>query len=402
MSTTYPPLSEVRKRFKVDWYRCPVEPARLRDLTKKSDLKGFLQSIGHLALIVGLGTLTVVLFEQQRWVAAAISLWLHGTVYSFVPGLVTHELSHGTVFKTKWMNGLFLRIYSSIAWVSFHQYMRSHTFHHVYTLFPEGDREVELPADPTLRFFAYVRLFTFDWRGFPRVLWGTIVLAFTAKFRGHFKQEWSEAIFPDEDKKGRRAASHFALFTLLLHLAVLATSIITGIWSLSIVFSLGSFTAPWWKHFIGYTMHTGLRDNVADFRKCCRTIKLDPFSRFLYWNMNFHTEHHMYGAVPCYNLGKLSKEIAWDMPRPRTLRQAWREMFDTFERQKSDPSYQFDTPVPEHKEHTDGGDLGASLGNLAPELLQDTAPPLDDASLEGGANGSGAANPGRDRGKANQ
>ncbi len=376
---TYPPLSDVRKRLKIDWYRCPVDSEVLRRLTRKSNAKGLLQSIGHLALIVGLGALAVVLFERQQWVAAAIALWFHGLVFSFVPGLVTHELSHGTVFRTKWLNGLFLRIYSSLGWVSFHHYKRSHTYHHVYTLFPEGDREVELPADPTIRFFMYIRLFTFDWKTFARVLWGTVVLAVTGRFQGQFKAEWSEAIFPDEDAKGRRAARNFARFTLLLHLAVLATAIVTGIWSLPVVVSLGTFIAPWWKHFIGHTMHTGLRDNVADFRKCCRTIRLDPFSRFLYWNMNFHTEHHMYGAVPCYNLPRLSREIAWDMPKPRTIREAWREMLETFERQKTDPGYQFDTPVPGHEKHTDGGELGASLGNLAPELLQDTAPPLEDS-----------------------
>ena len=27
--------------------------------------------------------------------------------------------------------------------------------------------------------------------------------------------------------------------------------------------------------------------------------------RFWYWHMNFHIEHHMYAAVPCYNLEKL-------------------------------------------------------------------------------------------------
>ena len=32
-------------------------------------------------------------------------------------------------------------------------------------------------------------------------------------------------------------------------------------------------------------------------------------SQFFYWNMNYHVEHHMYAAVPYYNLPKLRKAI---------------------------------------------------------------------------------------------
>ena len=62
--------------------------------------------------------------------------------------------------------------------------------------------------------------------------------------------------------------------------------------------------------------------------------------------MNWHIEHHMYAGVPCYNLKKLYHEIADDMPQPRTIREAWHEMRETWQRQKTEPDYQFDTPLP--------------------------------------------------------
>lgn len=358
--------------MKISWYRCPIESARLKELTKKSNAKGFLQSVGHLALSAATGIITILLFERHEWAAFAVALWIHGTIYSFIPGLVTHELSHRTVFRTAWINDAFLRIYSLLGWVNFHHYRRSHTFHHMYTLFPEGDREVELPVNPTLRVLQLAGLFTFDFRIFANVVGGTIALAFAGRFRGFFKHEWSDAIFPEEDRKGRRTAVNWARLVLLFHAAVLAISAVTHVWMLVVVVSLGTFVAGWWKYFIGMTMHSGLRDNVADFRKCARTIKLDPFSRFLYWHMNFHAEHHMYGAVPCYNLGKLSREIAFDMPKPRSLLDAWREMRYVYTRQKSEPDYQWDTPVPGIPDAPDGdrfeeeGDssLRSSIGDL--------------------------------------
>ena len=48
---SYPPLAEVRERLKVGWYRCPSEPALLRQLMQRSDLQGWLQAGGHLLVV---------------------------------------------------------------------------------------------------------------------------------------------------------------------------------------------------------------------------------------------------------------------------------------------------------------------------------------------------------------
>ena len=71
-------------------------------------------------------------------------------------------------------------------------------------------------------------------------------------------------------------------------------------------------------------------------------MTLNPILEFLYWRMNWHVEHHMYVGVPCYNLKKLNEELAWDMPEPRTLVGAWKEMRETWRKQKVDPDYAFD------------------------------------------------------------
>jgi fatty acid desaturase len=100
-----------------------------------------------------------------------------------------------------------------------------------------------------------------------------------------------------------------------------------------------------------------------------RTITLDPFSQFLYWRMNWHLEHHMFAAIPCYNLKRLHRTVALDMPKPRTLLGAWKEMRQTWKRQQKDPAYQFDTPLPGRKEEKPkkADSLESSIGDLAPE-----------------------------------
>lgn len=62
--------------------------------------------------------------------------------------------------------------------------------------------------------------------------------------------------------------------------------------------------------------------------------------------MSWHLEHHMFAGVPCYNLKKLHKAVADDMPKVRTFFGAWKEMLEIKRRQQLDPNYEFDTPVP--------------------------------------------------------
>ena len=44
MAAEHEPMKEVRKNFKVSWYRCPVEQAKLKELTSRNDKQGLLQS----------------------------------------------------------------------------------------------------------------------------------------------------------------------------------------------------------------------------------------------------------------------------------------------------------------------------------------------------------------------
>ena len=88
--------------------------------------------------------------------------------------------------------------------------------------------------------------------------------------------------------------------------------------------------------------------------------------------MNWHIEHHMFAGVPCYNLKKLHKIVALDMPKPRTLFGAWLEMRKTWLKQLENPKYEFDTHVPSERKiiHTrDEEGLAGSIGELAPKEI---------------------------------
>ena len=61
------PLSEVRKKLRIQWYRCPIKKKVLRDLSLKSDYKGFIQAGGLLGLFICTGILSYYFFEQKMW-----------------------------------------------------------------------------------------------------------------------------------------------------------------------------------------------------------------------------------------------------------------------------------------------------------------------------------------------
>ena len=383
MSKEYERLSKIKKKLRISWYRCPIEKETLKNLTLRSDLKGLMQAGGHFALFLLTGIITYYFWFLGMWYSFLISLFLHGTVTSFLSGVAPHELGHGTVFRTRIYNKCFLYLFSCISWWDPYDYSVSHTYHHRYTMYPDADRENLLPLEPSLSPLLILQLFTINLFGkTDRVfskggLFSTIQLTYLSAIgkTGSTKipsQEWLQRLHEDQPSEHTKSI-HWSRYLLLFHGVILVISISTGQWVLSLIISIAPFTANWTSYFVGLTQHCGLLDNVNDFRKNTRTIYLNPILSFLYWHMNWHIEHHMFAGVPCYNLKKLHMAVKEDMPAPRTLLGAWKEMREVWCKQQDDTNYQFNTTVPNSSKTTtevSTDPLLSSIGDLAPKTLQ--------------------------------
>ena len=96
----------------------------------------------------------------------------------------------------------------------------------------------------------------------------------------------------------------------------------------------------WLMVFFGITQHGGLREDVLDHRFSTRTVMMNPLFRFLYLNMNYHVEHHMFPAVPYRSLPALHTEIADQLPEPSSSTwAAYREIFHAIGKQADDPDH---------------------------------------------------------------
>jgi len=240
-----------------------------------------------------------------------------------------------------------------LGWNNFKIYRFSHHYHHKYTLHLEGDREEVMPETPSLRALYMLQLFTFNvFGGYQSKGFIPTMKSFMRTMRGNLSSpmnSWGPELYEGFDRE-KQEAVRWARIVFAGHLALAAIFILNHQPILILLVSLGPFTANWWRYFVGICMHCGLKPNNSDFRKCVRTVTLDPFSEFLYWHMNWHLEHHMFALVPCYNLAATHAAAADDMPKPRTVISAWREMRETWKRQQTDPDYAYDTPVPERKD----------------------------------------------------
>jgi fatty acid desaturase len=331
------PSEPIKRR--IAWYKSPISREALAALHQRSDWKGLLQTLGHLGLLALTGVAAWYAAGRFPLPILLLILFLHGTIFAFLANAF-HELCHRTVFKTKILNTVFLHLVSWLSWSNPVWFWASHQEHHKYTLHPPDDLEVVLPQQLTLPSFlrsSFVNPWDFYYR-----LKMHLRLSF-----GKVQGRWEEIIFPASDVALRRRVFTWARIALIAHVLFVVVSLYFGLWLLPILVTLGPFYGGCLQYLCNNTQHSGLQDNVPDFRLCTRTFHVNPFVQFLYWHMNYHIDHHMYAAVPCYNLGKLHKLIESDLPHcPVGLLATWKEIIAILKQQKIDPQYQYMAQLP--------------------------------------------------------
>jgi fatty acid desaturase len=157
-----------------------------------------------------------------------------------------------------------------------------------------------------------------------------------------------QKVLPEENAQLRRRHRNWARVVLLGHLVLASVFIATGQWILILLVNLPIFYCGWLVVLCGMPQHIGLVPDSPDFRLCCRTFTCSPFVGFLYWNMQYHVEHHMFPAVPFYNLPALRKAIEHDLPpAPHGLWATWREIIPVLRKQRENPDYVFVPELPQ-------------------------------------------------------
>ena len=315
-----------------DWYQCPVPRATMRRLLQRRNGPAVRDTLLWFALIIGSGGATFLLWGSW-W--AALPYALYAVLYGSTSDSRWHEAGHGTAFRTDWMNNLLYEIASFMVMRESTYWRWSHTRHHSDTIIVGRDPEIAVPRPPDIK--AIIMGF-FNLKVYP-VYFGKILRHSLGRMAADEKTFIPESEFP---RIYRKARIHLAVY-----LGVVALSISTGSVLPLLLVGLPNFFGSWLASLYGMTQHAGLAENVLDHRLNCRTVHLCLIHRYLYWNMNYHVEHHMFPLVPYHALPALHEAVKDDMPAPySSLFAAWREIVPAILRQVKDPAYHVRRKLP--------------------------------------------------------
>ncbi len=315
-----------------EWYHSEVPRAVMKDLMKRSDGPALRDTALWFALLFG--SAAGAIYFWGTWVCVPF-FFVYGVIYGSSCDSRWHECGHGTAFRTGWMNDViynmasFMVIRNPVTW------RWSHARHHTDTYIVGRDAEISWMRPPKLLRPA---LAFFDVLGTVQSLQ---ILARNAAGR----------LSPNERDYIPQSEWPKVVLVARIHMAIYAATILAALAMRSflplMLIGLPRIYGSWHMVLCGILQHAGLADNVLDHRLNSRTVYMNPVSRYLYWNMNYHVEHHMFPMVPYHALPRLHALIKDDLPPPNpSILDAYREVLASLRRQKTDPEYAYRKELP--------------------------------------------------------
>ena len=307
------------------WYACPVPRKALKELMRRKDGPAVRDTLVWFAGLAVSGALGCHFWGSP---AAVPFFAVYGVLYGSASDSRWHECGHGTAFKTRWLNDFVYHVACFMILREPTIWRWSHTRHHTDTIIVGRDPEIVAMRPPDLLALA---LNVFALKSGAKAFQHLFMHA-----AGRLSAD--EATFVPEMDRGKVhlvARLYLALFALAIGACFYAGSILPAM-----LVGLPTFYGAWLSVYFGVTQHVGLAEDVLDHRLNSRTIHMNPIFRFVYWNMNYHVEHHMFPMVPYHALPKLHEAIKQDCPPayPGTLA-AYREILPAIVRQLRDPTY---------------------------------------------------------------
>jgi MocE subfamily Rieske [2Fe-2S] domain protein len=336
-----------------DWYTPPISKGELRKLLERRNGPAVRDTALLAALLLAAGCATVALWGAW-W--AVIPYLVYAVLYGTSSDSRWHECGHGTAFKTDWMNTVVYEIASCMVMRESVVWRWSHNRHHSDTIIVGRDPEIQVPRPANLRALV---LSIFNVGGY-RTYFPSLVRHALGRIAAAERTFIPPSEFP---KVYRNARIIVALYGVAIAVAIAWRS-----WAPIFLFVLPQFFGTWLMIVHNTLQHAGLAENVLDHRLNCRTVYMNRISRFIYWNMNYHLEHHLFPPVPYHALPKLHAAIKADCPPPYpSILSGWRELLPAILRQAKDPDYYVRRPLPPPRAATaEGAPPGADSSRLLP------------------------------------
>lgn len=313
------------------WWEPRIDRAVLKGLMKRSDAPG----LGFLAVWAVLLVAAGVALHFARgsyWIVPAVVAYGLVLGFAYAP---SHECAHGTAFRTRWLNEAVLWM-SSFIWGESPTHRRfAHSHHHTNTWHWKVDAQMGYTNPVTFRtwFGDVIGLLEF----WPRAK--LMVRHASGRITDRERVYLPEAQVPVVVREARLLMAGY--------LGLIAWALIGQTWVPMLYFFIPRFAGAFGVYSFITTQHMAMAQDVYDHRVCTRSMSNAWLSRVLYWNMNYHIEHHVYPSVPFHALPALNDAIRDQLPAPSPgLLAAHAEIVRTILAQRRDPTAIAAHPLP--------------------------------------------------------
>jgi fatty acid desaturase len=332
-STTLDAEGDLGAAVSAVWYACPVDRKTLKGLIRRSDGPALRFFALWLGLLVLAGVIAFLTWGSWWGVPA---FFVYGVLYA-VADHRHHELSHGTAFRTRWLNEMFFHLCAFMTLREGFYYRWSHSRHHTHTLLVGKDPEIAAPRPPNVMAQFLDFFFLHD---------GLVQLRrLLRNATGNLTEDGKHFVPDGYDGPVVWASRVYLGIILLIILSCCLTHSILP----AMFIVLPRFYGGFFCQLFNLTQHAGLNEDVFDHRLNTRTVIMNPVFSFLYANMNYHIEHHMFPMVPFYRLPELHALIKRDCPPPYAgVWAAWAELLPVLIRQRKEPWFFVERQLPAH------------------------------------------------------
>ncbi|MER8436553.1 fatty acid desaturase family protein [Mesorhizobium sp. M1312] len=308
-----------------EWYHTDVPRKRMKELMQRSDGPAIRDTIIWLGALILSGA-GGAWFWATWWCVPFF--FVYGVLYGSSTDSRWHECGHGTAFRTQWMNDAIYQIACFMIMRNPVTWRWSHTRHHTDTIIVGRDPEIAVMRSPdllrvALNFFGIVDA----WHAMSDMVRNAAGIISRAE----------KTFIPEQEQP---KAIRIARIWTAIYAATIALALYSGSFLPLMLVGLPRLYGAWHHVMTGLLQHGGLAENVIDHRLNSRTVYMNPISRFIYWNMNYHVEHHMFPMVPYHALPRLHELIKHDLPAPTpSILAGYREMIPAFLRQLRNEDY---------------------------------------------------------------
>ena len=272
----------------------------LKALAQRSDRPGLAYLVQWGCGLLATGAL-VWLSRGSAWLWPA--MFVHGVLLTVPAYAISHETAHGTAFRSRRLN-------EAVLWLTSLLYMEeplhrryTHTNHHTYTW--HVGKDSQMPFDTPMTFGGWL----LEASGLALLRYQAAVLLRLAagRYTGIMRTVAPEGELPKMTRNARIFLAVYAGAALLVAFG--------GFWLLWFLLLPRLLGMPVMMLFT-LIQHVEMQENSPSIPESTRSFRTNRLGRFLYANMNWHVEHHLYPQVPFFALPALSRAVAAQVPAP--------------------------------------------------------------------------------------